>query len=106
MAHLMAFKGLRFTSGLQGQRVAPRTPEVKRLSASQQKHLMFPNNWGLVGVLLHCWDPASAGGNCIPLLFSLHDLYLCPIRLAFRSEESAYHNHKWPITHTSKSSPA
>ena len=40
---------LHFTSPLQGQYLAARTAEVKRLSTPQQKQLMFPNNQGLVG---------------------------------------------------------
>lgn len=40
---------LHFTSPLQGQYVAAQTAEVKRLSALQQKQLMFLNNQGLVG---------------------------------------------------------
>lgn len=79
-AHLTAFKELYFTSCLQGQRVARRTAEVKRLSASQQQHLMFHNNRGLVGVSQRCCDMASAGRNCILVFFSLHDVYLCPIQ--------------------------
>lgn len=100
----MVFKGLCFTSCLQGHASGSMDTEVKRLSASQQKHLMFPNNWGLVGVSQRCWDTASAGANCIPLLFSPHDVYLS-IK-AFKRQESSCHNQKWPITHTSKSSQA
>lgn len=78
-AHSAAFQELYFTSCLQGQRVARRTAEVKRLSASQQKHLMFHNNRGLVGGLQRCCEMASAARNCILLVFSLRDVYLCPI---------------------------
>lgn len=56
---------LHFTSSLQGQYVAAWTAEVKRLSAPQQKQLMFPNNQGFVGVFQGCHDEARGGWNCI-----------------------------------------
>lgn len=55
---------LHFTSSAQGQSVAARTAGVKRLSAPQQKQLVFPNNQGLVGVLQRCRDRGTRW-NCI-----------------------------------------
>lgn len=58
---------LHFTSSAQGQSVAARTAGFKRLSAPQQKQLVFPNNQGLVGVLQRYRDRGTRW-NCI--LFS------------------------------------
>lgn len=55
---------LHFTSSAQGQSVAARTAGVKRLSAPQQKQLVFPNNQALVGVLQRCRDRGT-WWNCI-----------------------------------------
>lgn len=54
-----------------------------------------------------CWSfTALLGlGECRGKLYPcLHDVYLCPILLAFKREESSCHNQTWPITHTNKSS--
>lgn len=70
---------LHFTSSLQGQYVAARTAEVKRLSASQQKQLMFPNNRGLVGGFQRSHDRARGGWNWILLSASPPlNIYLYP----------------------------
>lgn len=56
VSSLDSVQRLHFTSSFQGQYVGAQAAEVKRLSAPQQKQLMFPNNQGLVGGFQCCHD--------------------------------------------------
>lgn len=72
---------LHFTSPLQGQYVAARTAEVKRLSAPQQKQLMFPNNQGLVGDFYCRYDTVREYGETVSISssYSIFMIFFLPI---------------------------